>query len=101
MKPPSLETVRQAIGVELLHTRYAYSERDVILYALGVGAPAHWLEPEELKFVHELQPDFQVLPTFAVIFAKELHDLVLSGDIAGIQYNPMLLVHGEQAADTC
>lgn len=96
MKPPPLEPVEQAIGAELLRTRYAYSEREAILYALGVGAPAHWLEPDELKFVHELQPDFQVLPTFAVIFSKELHDLVLSGDIAGIKYNPMMLVHGEQ-----
>ncbi len=96
MSPPTLETVERALGAKLLHTRYAYSERDAVLYALGVGAPAHWLAPRELKFVHELRADFQVLPTFAVIFAKELHDLVLSGDIAGIKYNPMLLVHGEQ-----
>lgn len=96
MQPPSLETVEQAIGAELLRARYAYSEREAILYALGVGAPAHCLEPDELKFVHELRDDFQVLPTFAVIFAKELHELVLSGNIAGIQYNPMMLVHGEQ-----
>ncbi len=96
MKPPSLETVERAIGAELLRARYAYSEREAILYALGVGAPANWLAPDELKFVHELRADFQVLPTFAVIFAKQLHDLVLSGDLAGIQYNPMMLVHGEQ-----
>lgn len=96
MKPPSLETVEQAIGAELLRARFAYSEREAIVYALGVGAPAHWLAPDELKFVHELHPDFQVLPTFAVTFAKELHDLALSGDIAGIRFNPMMLVHGEQ-----
>ena len=96
LKPPTLETVEQAIGAELLRTSFAYSEREAALYALGVGAPAHWLDADELKFVHELRADFQVLPTFAVIFAKELHDLVLSGDIAGIKYNPMLLVHGEQ-----
>ncbi len=96
MKPPSLETVKRATGVELLRARYAYSEREAILYALGVGAPAHWLAPDELKFVHESQPDFQVLPTFAVIFARELHDLVLSGDIAGIKFHPMQLVHGDQ-----
>ena len=96
MNPPSLEIVEQAIGAELLRARYAYSEREAVLYALGVGAPAHWLAPDELKFVHESQPDFQVLPTFAVIFAGELHDLVLSGDIAGIKFHPMQLVHGEQ-----
>ncbi len=96
MKPPSLETVERAIGAELLRARYVYSEREAILYALGVGAPANWLAPDELKFAHELRADFQVLPTFAVIFAKQLHDLALSGDLAGIQYNPMMLVHGEQ-----
>lgn len=96
MEPPALETVERAIGVELLRSRTAYNERDAILYALGVGAPANWLAPDELKFVHELRGDFQVLPTFAVTFARALHDLVLSGDIAGIKYNPMMLVHGEQ-----
>ena len=96
MNPPSRDTVERAIGAELLRARYAYCEREAILYALGVGAPADWLAPDELKFVHELQPDYQVLPTFAVIFAKDLHELVLGGDIAGIKFNPMLLVHGEQ-----
>ena len=96
MTPPSLEIVEQAIGAELLRARYAYSEREAVLYALGVGAPAHWLAPDEVKFVHESQPDFQVLPTFAVIFAREIHDLVLSGDIAGIKFYPLQLVHGEQ-----
>ncbi|MYD11452.1 MAG: 3-alpha,7-alpha,12-alpha-trihydroxy-5-beta-cholest-24-enoyl-CoA hydratase [Chloroflexi bacterium] len=96
MKPPSLDTVEQAIGAELLRATYSYAEREAILYALGVGAPAYWLAPDELKFVHELQPDFQVLPTFAVIFAKDLHELVLTGNIAGIKFNPMQLVHGEQ-----
>ena len=96
MTPPTREMVEQAIGAELLRTSYAYSEREAILYALGVGAPAHWLDPSELKFVHELHRDFQVLPTFAVTFANALHDLVLSGDIAGIRFNPMLLLHGEQ-----
>ena len=96
MKPPSLDTVERAIGAELPRARHAYSERDAILYALGVGAPAHWLAPDELKFVHESQPDFQVLPTFAVLFAKRLHELVLGGNIAGIEFDPMLLVHGEQ-----
>lgn len=96
MTPPSRETVERAIGAELLRARYAYSEREAILYALGVGAPANWLAPDELKFAHELQPDFQVLPTFAVIFAKDLYELALSGNIAGIHFNPMMLVHGEQ-----
>ena len=100
MNPPSLAMVERAIGAELLRARYAYSEREAILYALGIGAPANWLAADELKFVHEMQPDFQVLPTFGVIFARELHDLVLSGNVAGITYNPMMLVTWRAAADT-
>ena len=96
MPPPALDTVKRAIGQNLLQTSSAYNERDAILYALGIGAPRDWLDPAELKFVHELQPDFQVLPTFAVTYAKQLHDLVLSGNLAGIKFNPMMLVHGEQ-----
>lgn len=96
MSAPPPDTVKRAIGQILRQSSYTYDERDAVLYALGVGAPADWLDPDELKFVHEVQPDFQVLPTFAVTYAKELHHLVLSGDMAGIKYNPMMLVHGEQ-----
>lgn len=96
MTPPSMETVNQAIGLEIARTSYSYSERDAVLYALGIGAPFDPRDPAELKFVYELSDDFQVLPTFAVIFAKDLINEFLSGDIAGIRYNPMMMVHGEQ-----
>ncbi len=96
MPPPSLATVGRVIGLELARTSYTYDEREAVLYALGIGAPAHWLDPDELKFVYELSNDFQVLPTFAVIFAKELISLLLAGNIGGIRYDPMMLVHGEQ-----
>ena len=99
MTTPSLETVKQAIGQEIAQTSYNYSQRDVILYALGVGAPADPHDPDELKFVNERSHDFQVLPTFAVIFAMDLFERVLSGDIAGIRYNPMMMVHGEHELD--
>ncbi len=96
MPPPSLETVKGAIGLELARTSVSYSERDAVLYALGIGAPTDPLDPDELKFVYELSGNFQVLPTYAVIFAKDLISLLLGGNIADIKYNPMMLVHGEQ-----
>ena len=99
MTPPSLETVNQAIGVEFARSIYSYSERDAVLYALGIGAPSDPIHPAELKFVYERSDDFQVLPTFAVIFAKDLIRQFLCGDIAGIRYNPMMMVHGEQELD--
>ena len=97
MSVPSLETVKRALGSELGRTRLTYDERDVALYALGIGAPNDPFDMEELRLVYELSSlDFQVFPTFAVTFGNDLLGLLLTGEIAGIKFNPMMLVHGEQ-----
>jgi len=97
MQPPTLDLVNRAIGAELASTPYSYDERDVALYALGIGAPADPLDQDELKFVYEMSSlGFQVLPTFPVVFSYEFNRTVHSGEIAGIKYNPMMCVHGEQ-----
>ena len=96
-QPPSLDIVNRAIGAELGSLSYSYTERDVALYALGIGAPADPLEQDELRFVYELSGvGFEALPTFAAVFAYEFNRLVPAGEIAGIRFNPMLAVHGEQ-----
>lgn len=41
---------------------HEYSERDLALYALGLGCGV-----ADLPFVYECHPDFAALPTFAVI----------------------------------
>ncbi len=99
MSTPSQEQVAAAIGLELPSLLFRYSQRDAALYALGVGAPADPLDAAELRSVYELSPDFQVLPTFAVLFSKDLISQLMTGCIAGIQYEPMLLLHGEQELD--
>ena len=43
-------------------TEYEYTERDVILYNLGVGAQA-----TELQWTYENHDSFGALPTFGVI----------------------------------
>ncbi len=97
MTAPSLDLVKRAIGQELGPLAYSYCERDAALYALGIGAPADPMDQEELKFVYELSGrGFAVFPTFAVIYSKDLHHRFLSGNLAGIAYNPMMMVHGEQ-----
>jgi len=73
------------IGKKLDASVYDYSEKDVILYALGVGCGR-----ENLKFVYE--QDLQVLPTFAVIPAFPA--LFAMG--SAMQVNPMMVLHGEQ-----
>lgn len=89
--------VESVIGHEFQPLTFNYTERDVSLYALGVGAPANWLDQDELKFVYELSSiGFQALPTFAVLYPGKMIDVLVSGSIGGIQFNPMMLVHGEQ-----
>lgn len=74
-----------AIGKELPATTYEYTDREVMLYALGVGATT-----EELDFVYE--KNLKVLPTFAVIPAFP----ALTGIGSVLQVNWAMLLHGEQ-----
>ncbi len=97
MPIPTLEIVNKAIGTELPPITYSYTERDVALYALGIGAPSDWLDQNELQYVYELSNEgFKVIPSFGVIYSGRQIQSILSGNIAGIEYNPMMLVHGEQ-----
>lgn len=47
----------------------AYDERDVMLYALGVGFGRDPLDERELPFVYE-NPELKVVPTFASVIAR-------------------------------
>jgi len=92
-----MTTPAQILGYEFEPITYTYTERDVSLYALGIGAPADPLDQKELQFVYELSGEgFKVLPTFAVLFPSRMIDVMLTGSLAGVTYNPMLLLHGEQ-----
>jgi acyl dehydratase len=73
-----------AVGIELPPMEFEYSERDLMLYALGVGAT-------ELDFVYERS--LKALPTFAVIPAFP----AMMGMSAGIEINLVMVLHGEQS----
>ena len=75
--------IPQAAGIELPGATFEYTDRDVMLYAVGIGAT-------ELDFVFER--NLKVLPTFAVIpgFAG------LTGLMGAVEINPVMLLHGEQ-----
>lgn len=73
---------------------FVYTERDVSLYALSVGAAADPVDPEELKFVYELSRDFTPLPVMAVVFPFVLFWQIT--EVPGLEFNPMMLLHGEQ-----
>jgi acyl dehydratase len=73
------------VGKKLGAVTHEYTERDVMLYALGVGCG-----PDEIQFCYERE--LKVLPTFAVIpsFPAMLN---LGG---AMQVNPAMVLHGEQ-----
>jgi acyl dehydratase len=74
-----------AVGKQLAEQTFEYTERDVMLYALGVGATT-----DELPFVYE--KNLKVLPTFAVIPAFP----VMMGIGQVVEINPVMVLHGEQ-----
>jgi acyl dehydratase len=77
-----------AVGKKLGSVTHTYTERDVMLYALGVGAST-----DELQFTYER--DLKVLPTFAVIPAFPAM-LNLGG---AMDVNPAMVLHGEQGIE--
>ncbi len=77
----------------------SYDERDVSLYALGIGAARDPLDATELGYVYELGGDFRVLPTYgvmpqsnAMLAAAKTGELTLPGMNFGLDR----LLHGEQ-----
>lgn len=86
--------VDQILGYEYKPAGFVYTERDVSLYALSVGAAADPLDADELKFVYELSPHFTPLPTMAVIFPFVSFWQIM--EVPGLTFNPMMLLHGEQ-----
>lgn len=87
--------IRQAVGYRFAPQTQVYTSRDAIIYALGVGAGADPLDRDDLRFVYELHPDgFRVLPTYPVTFPLAV--LYQLGAVPGMNFNLMMLVHGEQ-----
>jgi acyl dehydratase len=72
------------VGTPIPATTFEYTDPDVILYALGIGA-------SELPFIYER--NLKVLPTFAVIPAFP----ALTGVSAAVEINLAMVLHGEQS----
>ncbi|KAL5845403.1 hypothetical protein ACOSQ4_011361 [Xanthoceras sorbifolium] len=78
-------------------TTYTYTERDVVIYALGIGScGGNAVDVNELKFVyHENGQQFvKVLPTFSALFTLKLMPTGAL-ELPGLQYDPRLLLHGQ------
>ena len=69
---------------------HAYTEKDTILYALGLGCGADPSEPDDLKYVYE--KGLAALPTMAVVLASPGN--WLGSKESTVDYTKVL--HGEQ-----
>ncbi|MDB4943604.1 MAG: Oxidoreductase, short chain dehydrogenase/reductase family [Labilithrix sp.] len=89
--------VDAALGHELPPQTSSYTEKDLTLYALGVGAGQHG-ESADLKYTYENAPDFAAIPTFGVVPALKLViELAAKGEGApGLNYGFERILHGEQ-----
>ncbi|KAK3491779.1 3-hydroxyacyl-CoA dehydrogenase [Neurospora crassa] len=85
-----LAAIKKFTGVEGKGTEYTFTERDVCLYNLGIGA-----KRTDIKYIFEGNEDFEVVPTFGVIppFNTEMP---FSFDDIVPNFSPMMLLHGEQ-----
>ncbi len=87
-----------ALGYEYPELKTSYDERDLSLYALGIGAARDPLG-KDLRLVYEMHGDgFVAFPTYAVIPAmKSLIGLMQQGhQVPGLNYGLERLLHGEQ-----
>jgi len=78
----------EIMQLKSLGDTFRYTDRETMLYALGVGFMRDPLNEAELKFVYE--NDLQTVPTFATVIGWGQATLAPSG----IDY--LMVVHGEQ-----
>ncbi len=91
--------VDQALGYELPELESSYDERDLALYALGVGAGKTPGDVKDLHLVYERNGDgFYSLPTYGVVPAlNAIFKMAAEGQTApGLNYGLDRILHGEQ-----
>ena len=84
--------IERAVGASLPATTFGWSDEDVILYHLGLGAGRDPIDPVELRYVYE--GDLVVLPTYANIPAFPM--VMGLGAVEGVDINLAQILHGEQ-----
>jgi acyl dehydratase len=89
--------VQKVLGQELAAMPFDWKERDIILYALGLGVGVGEVPTSEnvLRFTYENQ--LKAIPTYGVVPAFPALTGVLS--VPGFEINPMMILHGEQTTE--
>lgn len=83
--------VARVVGAELVGSTFTWSEDDVILYHLGIGAGDPPTDTDELRYVYEA--DLRVLPTYATI--PQFSMMMSVGMLEGLEINLAQVLHGE------
>jgi len=91
--------VDEALGYEFPDTKSSYDERDLALYALGVGAGDDPNNDKDLQLIYEMHGQgFKAIPSYAVIPAvNQIIGMAKEGKAApGLNFGLDRLLHGEQ-----
>jgi acyl dehydratase len=84
--------VSRAVGAELGGGTYSWTEEDIILYGLAVGAGDPPTDPAELKYVYE--GDLHVVPAFGTI--PPFGIMMSLGTVDGLELDLARILHGDQ-----
>lgn len=84
--------IEAARGAELPTSTYSWTEDDIILYNLGVGAGDPPTDPLELRYTYE--GDLQAVPTYGTI--PPFGIMMGFGSIPGLEVNLAKILHGDQ-----
>ncbi|CAD8047968.1 unnamed protein product [Paramecium primaurelia] len=88
--------VNKAIGFETEEVKALCTDRDAILYSLGIGYSSDPMNAEELTYTYELHEDFKVFPTYTTCLHRTDIFKALTSCPGIPNFNPMMLLHGEQ-----
>lgn len=90
-----------AIGADLGSRTFSWTESDVLLYHLGVGAgsrPGDQVSPDALRYTLD-GPSLQVLPSFGVVVPTFHETDPPPLDLPGCDINLAQVVHGSQSIE--
>jgi len=86
--------VQKVLGQQLAEMPFEWKERDIILYALGLGVGVGEVPTSQSVLRYTYENDLKVIPTYGVVPAFPALTGVMS--VPGFDINPMMILHGEQ-----
>lgn len=89
--------VQKVLAADLEPICFEFTDRDVMLYGLGIGYGAEPVAAEHLRYVYE--NGLEVFPSFGVLPAADCLAPFLG--LPGLDINPAMLVHGEHSLEVC